>query len=66
MALAALFSQLQTAGHLSADHQNPGFSPLQSLREVTVQAFVVDHDVRTGSDVEAKAVSRVLERRGKF
>jgi hypothetical protein len=30
------------------------------------RAFVVDHDVRPGSDVEAKAVAEVLEARGKF
>jgi hypothetical protein len=30
------------------------------------RAFVVDHDVRSGSDVEAKAVAEVLEARGKF
>jgi tRNA(Ile)-lysidine synthase TilS/MesJ len=35
------------------------------LRHLQFRAFIVDHGLRAGSALEAEAVSRVLEGRGK-
>lgn len=69
MALAALCSQIQQTSYLAlrtllqSDYgQNAGDTPLS--RNIKFQAFVVDHGVRKSSNLEAQAVSKVLEARG--
>lgn len=60
MALAALCSHLQDLS------QSSMYTPKQSsLRPLQFRAFIVDHGLRAGSALEAEAVSRVLEGRGK-
>jgi tRNA(Ile)-lysidine synthase TilS/MesJ len=68
MALAALCSQVQQIPYgnlrslLLADYsQNPYGTPLS--RNVKFQAFVVDHGVRDGSNLEAQDVLKVLKER---
>lgn len=68
MALAALCSQVQQTPYsnlrtlLQSDFdKDASHSPLS--RDIKFQAFVVDHGVRKGSDLEAQAVSKVLEER---
>jgi tRNA(Ile)-lysidine synthase len=58
MALAALCSRAQKSSDESY--------LLKPFRTLEFQAFVVDHGVRSGSDVEAASVSKVLEKRGIF
>lgn len=56
MALAVLCSKIQ-------DHpSNTASAPV--THRLKFQAFVVDHGVREGSDHEAEAVSKVLEKKG--
>jgi tRNA(Ile)-lysidine synthase len=68
MALAALCSQIQQTPYpnlrtlLREDYrQETSGSPLS--RNIRFHAFVVDHGVREGSDIEAQVVSQVLEGR---
>lgn len=63
MALAALCSQLQRPPIPVNDFHEPR-SQVGRLPDLNFQAFVVDHDVRSGSDVEAQNVASVLEGRG--
>jgi len=60
MALAALCSRAQKSSDERHSHL------LKPFRTLEFQAFVVDHGVRPGSDVEAASVSKVLEERGTF
>lgn len=63
MALAALCSQIQRTPILVNDVREPR-SQVGRLPDLKFQAFVVDHDVRSGSGVEAQNVANVLEGRG--
>lgn len=63
MALAVLCAQLQlSTRHPNLSDTNNAFKA--SLLCCQFHAFVIDHRVRQGSDVEAIAVSKILERRG--
>ena len=67
MALAALFTGIQQAsGDSLFSKMRPGLAQVAGtvLPDLRFKAFVVDHGVREGSAIEAKAVSRVLEQRG--
>lgn len=66
MALAALCSEIQQAPKsiVSEIHHCHSQTAAAVLPGIGFQAFVVDHGVREDSDVEARAVSSVLERRG--
>ena len=67
MALAVLCSRIQNAtGDSHTPSVNAQFYGLGSVRNLKFRAFVVDHGVRIGSDVEAEAVSQVLQGRGSF
>lgn len=61
MALAALCSNVQNLAHLKPENQ---LDELRYLRNISFRAFIVDHQVRSGSDDEARAVLAVLEQRG--
>ncbi|EKD12271.1 uncharacterized protein L3040_000259 [Drepanopeziza brunnea f. sp. 'multigermtubi'] len=61
MALAFLCSRLKELKTAAADQPDPKHDILSSVK---FQAFVVDHGVRRGSDLEAQAVSKLLERQG--
>ena len=60
MALAALCSQLPYWEPYVAD-QN---SVRAALANIHLRAFIVNHGVRDGSDIEAEVVSKELEQRG--
>jgi hypothetical protein len=67
MALAALCSRIQKTPFESIGsgiRHDYSQTAAAVLPHVQFKAFVVDHGVREGSDVEARAVSNVLERRG--
>jgi tRNA(Ile)-lysidine synthase len=66
MALAALCSGIQHAPKsiVSEIHHSHSQTAAAVLPGIGFQAFVVDHGVREGSDIEARAVSSVLEQRG--
>ena len=71
MALAALCSRVQsTTLPTSIEGQAPGHTcppdSSESTHKLSFRAFVVDHGVRAGSNVEASSVAKVLEARGKF
>ena len=55
MALAALCSRLL---------KNSGSEIASDIRNLAFKAFVVDHGVRKGSDLEAENVSQLLKSRG--
>ena len=59
MALAALCSHLH-----QSPLQPPFFGLPPEIKSISFRAFVVDHGARQGSDLEANAVSKVLEQRG--
>lgn len=59
MALALLCSKLQGVRKTNRRKQ-----VAYSWRGLKFQAFVVDHDVRAGSDIEARAVAAILRERG--
>jgi hypothetical protein len=61
MALAALCSNLQRPLIPKLDDTK---SQDRSLPNLKFHAFVVDHDVRSGSHIEAQAVSDALKQRG--
>jgi len=63
MALAALCSRIQH-GTSQGFASHIGQAPLSNLNNLKFRAFVVDHGVRQGSNVEAEAVSNILESRG--
>jgi tRNA(Ile)-lysidine synthase TilS/MesJ len=63
MALAVLCSKLQEFPYKK--HKVRPIE-LQHFRNISFKAFIVDHQVRSGSYEEAKAVSSVLEKRGIF
>ena len=65
MALAALCSQLQDHSHSynqPRTSEHPRERGLSS--QLNFQAFIVDHGLRNGSDVEAEAVAQILKDRG--
>jgi hypothetical protein len=65
MALGALCSRLQDPSHWSLRLVTEGQRPeVRSLSALKFRAFIVDHDLRAGSDLEAEAVSKILEGRG--
>jgi tRNA(Ile)-lysidine synthase len=67
MALAALCSGIQQAPRQSIlSGMQPSLAKVAAtvLPDLRFQAFVVDHGVRKGSDIEARAVSSVLEQLG--
>jgi hypothetical protein len=67
MALAALCARLQDVSnrclHSSAKVQCPELGSLSALK---FRAFIVDHDLRPCSSLEAEAVSKVLKERGAY
>lgn len=67
MALAVLCAGIQHTPLktlLSGIHPSHAQTAAALLPGITFQAFVVDHGARKGSDIEARAVSSVLEQRG--
>jgi len=65
MALAALSSRVQDHSHShnqTGSKEQPHEWSFSS--RFKFQAFVVDHGLRTGSDIEAESVSQVLKKRG--
>lgn len=63
MALALLCSQIkERRSQLLRECHNDATST-RLLRDIDFRAFVIDHDVREGSNAEAQAVSRVLKER---
>ncbi|TAQ85554.1 hypothetical protein B7494_g6105 [Chlorociboria aeruginascens] len=67
MALAALCSQINQFPehhHASTNHQVASRPRDKIYQKLKFRAFVVDHGARNGSDMEATAVSEVLEERG--
>ncbi|CZR52024.1 uncharacterized protein PAC_01901 [Phialocephala subalpina] len=61
MALAALCSNIQNLPHVKPEM---GLDEIQLLKYISFKAFIVDHQVRPGSEEEANAVSNILEGRG--
>jgi tRNA(Ile)-lysidine synthase TilS/MesJ len=64
MALAALCSQLQQLSLSTRKRRQ--WPDLSSLQPLKFRAFIVDHGLRAGSGLEAEAVSKILEARGKI
>jgi hypothetical protein len=67
MALATLCSGIKQAPFktiVSEIHPSHIATAAAILPDISFQAFVVDHGVREGSSIEARAVSSVLEQRG--
>lgn len=61
MALAVLCSQLRKSRYVKYEVRP---IELEYFRNISFKAFIVDHQVRSGSYEEAKAVSSVLEKQG--
>lgn len=58
MSLAALCSNVQNMPQIENEEQ------LEHVRNIKFRAFIVDHQVRSGSFEEAEEVSDVLKMRG--
>jgi tRNA(Ile)-lysidine synthase len=67
MALAALCSQLQDLSHQGLHFGTKELSSeLSTPSPLKFRAFVVDHGARPGSNLEAEAVSKLLEGRSSY
>jgi tRNA(Ile)-lysidine synthase len=64
MALAALCSRLQSLVHSDHFQVHRQDHNLSLLKPLNFRAFIVDHGLRAGSQLEAENVSRILEERG--